>query len=455
MAGGLTVLFALGCAIWALTVFLPVERTRPLARDLPVTVAPIHGGVAEFERLLAATTPDLPSSDATGRSKTVREKPIRFAMTLGPALPRETGYILELANLRALSFRAWMLAPSTDGPSGAESAIELHAKVHKRGMAILVPPVSTIEGARIIGIADPIRLARVTGSLWADDVYHESSILFDRQGSALFGAFLLMALFSAVLAIINRDLAFFVFSGWLVTTLWTIGSTGGWDLTWLGFRLSAHASNQLIRVGHASEALLTLLLFRALFGSALGGLVTRVFSVLTFACTTLVVSAPFLASTSFLPAFWTLSGLGMLFLATQTIRFMIVSPSPVNCWYAVSWVCFFTGPMAEIALSAGFISTAPGWINMQSGSLAAALLVAVALAERIRVERWRRIGAQKDAIAAAEALSEHYRSMPIGLLRLDPPGSSKRSTPNWRRCSNSMPGSRAPVGFSIRFPTSR
>ncbi|MGE0311156.1 MAG: putative bifunctional diguanylate cyclase/phosphodiesterase [Lautropia sp.] len=409
--------------------FLADAESRPLGPERKVTISPLDAGTAEFERRFVDGSLPPVDTGASGRQATVREEPVRFEVALDPIAREHGPTVMEIANLRARRFRVWLLSPLPDGLPGGESATELKAAALKRGLAVQLPAGLGAGRGRIVGIADPQRIARVTATLWTADAFQESSTLFERQGSALFGAFLLMSLFSAVLSALNRDFAFLVFAGWLVTTLRLVGSLGGWDTEWLGLGFSAAASNAVVRAGLAAQALLTILLFRTLFMQDRSSRVGRLLAALTYACVLMLAASPFVESSRFLPAYWALAGVGMVTLAIQVVRSLIVAPSSVGAWYAFSWICFFSGPLTEIALSAGLIRSAPAWINMQTCGLAAALLVAVSLAERMRLERSSRIKAQSEAIENARALTEHYRSMPIGLLSLDRSGTIRTFNP--------------------------
>jgi diguanylate cyclase (GGDEF)-like protein len=63
----------------------------------------------------------------------------------------------------------------------------------------------------------------------------------------------------------------------------------------------------------------------------------------------------------------------------------------------------------------------PG-LNVQSASIASALLTAVSLAEKLRHERHARLAAERDAIDVLGRFKDNYNSMPIGLFSISQTG---------------------------------
>src|SRR5690606_31194734 len=85
-------------------------------------------------------------------------------------------------------------------------------------------------------------------------------------------------------------------------------------------------------------------------------------------------------------------------------------------WYAGSWGILMTGMLLEIAFQAGIIVKLSALLNAQVASTMSALVMGIALAERLRTERDARIAAQDRALEVLQKFKENYNSMPIGLF---------------------------------------
>jgi hypothetical protein len=97
---------------------------------------------------------------------------------------------------------------------------------------------------------------------WATVDYERSKSTFERMGGALFGSLLILATFSVIVALLNRDLTFLLFSGWLLTSLRVAAVNGGWDNNWLNLPLQDSVYLALLRASMAAYGFFTVALFR-------------------------------------------------------------------------------------------------------------------------------------------------------------------------------------------------
>ena len=325
--------------------------------------------------------------------------------------------IVELRMLRASSLEFWGIPSGTSSPPQ-----RLIAQNQKGGVAVNVD-VSKGERLEIVGLVEPIAVARPKVFLWDEDAFYQSEKLFERWGGALIGAFVVLAIFSALVGILNRDWSFFLFAGWLITSLRVASINDGWDLLWLGITLEGDQLLTLLRVTLAAHALLTITLFRSLLASELSGSrwdAWLVWGSVAFAG--VLLSGFWLPHSVFLPLLWGSSALGIALILVSLAAIVYRFRTSVAIWYAGSWALTFAGILTEVAYASGFLSAAVPGLNSQTASVASAVFTAIALAEKLRVERLARQAAQREKFEALEKLKENYNSMPVGLFSVNHAG---------------------------------
>ena len=334
--------------------------------------------------------------------------------------------IIELRMLRASSLSFWVI------PSGGDRQPQkLFAQNQKGGLAVSVD-IAQGERLEIIGLVEPVAVARPKIFLWDEDAFYQSEKLFERWGGALIGAFVVLAIFSALVGVLNRDWSFFLFAGWLITSLRVASINDGWDLLWLGIALEGNHLLTLLRVTLAAHALLTISLFRSLLAAELAG--SRWDTWLVWASVAfggVVLSAFWLSHSDFLPLLWSTSALGIVLILSSLAAVVYRFRTSVAIWYAGSWVLTFAGILTEVAYASGLLSSAVPGLNSQTASIASAVFTAIALAEKLRVERLARQAAQREKFEVLEKLKENYNSMPIGLFSVDREGSLTLFNPSF------------------------
>ncbi|MFO1197064.1 MAG: EAL domain-containing protein [Burkholderiaceae bacterium] len=327
--------------------------------------------------------------------------------------------VVELRMLRSSNAQFWAFDPdATKRPK----AIPLQAANEKGGLAIRLEWDST-KSVELIGRVEPIGVARPKLFVWDDSAFSESVLLFERGGGGLLGSFLMLAVFSAFVGFINKDWSFFLFSGWLITSLRVASINDGWDLIWLGINLDSDNLLILLRVTLAAHALLTIALYRSLLSAELANSrLSKWLSTATGGFAAIVILSPFLPHRLFLPLLWVSSALGISLILFSLGMIVYRTRSSVSMWYAASWGLTFSGILTEVAFASGILAGTFGGLNSQTASIASALVTAIALAEKLRIERIARVTAQREKFEVLEKFKENYDSMPVGLFSVSTTG---------------------------------
>ena len=336
---------------------------------------------------------------------------------------------VELRMLRTISPKFWQFR--TEGIEKGR-AQEISARSEKGGTTAYLW-IKPDESVRLIGYIEPLGVARPKVFLWQESKYKESEQLFERGGGALLGAFLMLAFFSVFVGLVNRDWSFFLFAGWLITSLRVASINDGWDLVWLGIQFDNDSLLVFLRLTLAAHALLTVSLFRALLEKELSALRRDGAFTVAIAVSSAIFLLGFaLPHSMFLPLVWGVSAVGMVLILVSLGAVVTKTRTAVSSWYAASWVITFLGLLTEVAYASGFVATTIPGLNAQTASIASALMTAVALSEKLRRERTARLAAQRETLAILEQFKENYNSMPIGLFSLSENGFVSLSNPEFR-----------------------
>lgn len=327
---------------------------------------------------------------------------------------------IELRLLRSSSLEFW--ANRID-KSGKISISQVDARNEKGGTTIKLR-IRGGESVEVIGKISPLGVARPKVFVWSESQYLYSEKLFERGGGALLGAFLMLAIFSAFVGIINRDWSFFLFAGWLITSLRVAAINDGWDLAWLGIKMENETFLVFLRLSLAAHALLTVSLFRVLLEKELRILRAdaplRIATVVAAAILLIGIELP---HRQFLPLVWTATGVTILAILLILGAVVYKTRTSVSTWYAASWGTTFLGILTEVGYASGLVGSSIPGLNSQTASIASALMTSIALSEKLRMERTARVAAQKEAVTALQVFRDNYNSMPVGLFSLSQTGS--------------------------------
>ena len=327
---------------------------------------------------------------------------------------------VEQPLLRPSEAQYWRVVrkSSTSNTGQVVDLIPLEHKLSRSGVAVDLGNVND-KNVEIIARVRGTTVVRPKAMLWRTDDFVKSSVSFERGGGALIGAILALALFSTVIAGLNRDRTFWLFAGWLITSFRVAAVNGGWDAYWLGANIESWLVDDISRITLALHAPLTVELLRSIFAREFGPKAMKILVTLRNIFVALVAISPFMSAAVFLPTFWIAGSVGIALGLTVLVTSVSIRKSSVASLYLLSWAVSFFGILGEVASATGLLAVKIPILNAQVGAVASALLTAIALAERLRMEKTRRLAAQTQAVGALRQYRDNYNSLPIGIFALD------------------------------------
>jgi diguanylate cyclase (GGDEF)-like protein len=350
-----------------------------------------------------------------------------------PDSVRTTPAILELKLIRFDKPRFWMVHKDQYGVTTyreIQPLLEPVRSASKGGFS--VPIEATPDGSAVIATLRSYMPDPPKALLWTVDEYATSERAFERQGGAVFGAILILAAFSAIVALLNRELTFLLFSGWLITSLRVAAINAGWDRHWIQLELDNDAYLALLRISIAAYGFFTVSLFRELLlNRILNPIVAKYFELLQHTFLIFVLAAPFFDHIQYLKVFWAFAAIGLGTLTLQIFASLFIYRTRLVGWYALSWGCMIVGMASEIGAQSGVVQY-PSWLNSQTATVVSALMMGLALADRLRSERDERVAAQARSVKYLKKYEENFNSMPIGLFGLSVSGSIRLMNPAFR-----------------------
>src|SRR5690606_22227232 len=319
-----------------------------------------------------------------------------------------------LESIRAREAKFWAITADLAG----QTTERLTWKPTRNGIAVILP-TSVGSQLEILGQIQPVSINRIQLSLNSESEIRDQSFRFERTGGLLIGALLMVAFFSFVVAIFNRDRIFFLYAGWLLTTLRIAAYNGDWDPHWLSIPLGGEALQLFLRLTYVAHVLISLSLFQALFGKELRAHnLNRAIFWLQILTRIICLPTLMLGPTGSLKGLWLLSAFTITVVFYVLISLAVKSPSRELLWYIGSWAVTLLGSIAQIAFSVGFSRELLELANSQTTAIASALMLGVTLAQRMSSERHARIAAQNSAITALQRFRENYNATPVGIFSM-------------------------------------
>lgn len=401
---------------------------RDLAfQGVPATSVAYLPDPREEQTLASAASELLERSPLTSYRSTL-DHSARTWLAVTPELHEKTDRVLEIRVTRAEQASFW-LATSLDraGTLAFSSLTWIHAK---GGIAIQIPKYAP-QNSTIIGHIRPHSIARPSYQLWNQDAFQDSERLFHRVGGAVFGAFLILAGFSAVIAALNRDKTFLLFAAWLITALRIVSINAGWDPFWLGLSVPAEQLLPFLKFTLAAHAVSTIALFRYLLRDELSRI--RSHRLIDYAIgyfLAVLAASPFVPLAPFMYGFWISAIVGMALLVGYLTRVLTKYRSPTAIWYGLSWGVMFAGLASEVLAASGVIRKSIPLLDTASGIIATAFLTAVALSARMQSERLAMLTAKEKERHAFGLLRQTFDTVPSGIFSLGANGNFVRVNPS-------------------------
>lgn len=341
--------------------------------------------------------------------------------------------IVELRLLRPENAKFWSAELGQRSPK----LTPLRVSVEKGGLSIFLEKKTfNAKGVTIVGSIQGAPARKPKIFLWQEHDYRVSLASFDRTGGLLIGTFISLAVFSLVVGVLNKDLVFVIFAGWLVTSTRVSLVNNGWDFFWIGSTANPRLVYSVLTITLVIHALLTLRLFRGLFEPYLTVNSRRIAIVLEASFFALLILSHTVPMSIFYPAFWTVGTFGIGFLVIQSFEVLQKNFTATFGWYSCGWIVTILGFFGEIARAYSALGIGHELINSRTGSVAGALLTAVALAERMRNERSRRLKAETRSKVALQRFKENYNSVPVGLATIDLHGDVLHFNPSFKAMFN-------------------
>ncbi|MGZ5202872.1 MAG: 7TM diverse intracellular signaling domain-containing protein, partial [Telluria sp.] len=380
-------------------------------------------------RVLTATTPMTPAQALRGLAQRapvddhetqLSETPVWMAFSLAAANGADevefpSRHIVEIACWDARSLRPLGQA-SRNGTTAPMSAM-------KSGFVLRLPADTTDVLCRTAAVGP----AHLTAVAWEHDQLELSVQRFHRKSGLLDGGMIVLTLFVLITALINRQVLYVQFAGWLLLNLRVGALSAGWDVQWLGQAVPADWLLPMRAVTVALYALSTLTLYNTLFGAALADTRFRPLLRLSqWVCLPFLASALLLPYRYFLPLMWCVVGFGLSLMTLGLVTIMLRSRNRVALWFAASFAVTFLASLAEVIAAALGVREVIGIVNSVTAALASSLLAALAVAEQMRIETEQRLEAQ-------DKLQQAYEAMPVGLFTLDMYGNFLSANPALRK----------------------
>jgi len=264
--------------------------------------------------------------------------------------------------------------------------------------------------------------ARISVRLWDRTEYESAENAFHRDSGLLEGGLVILAIFVFLTALINREVIYIIFAGWLIVNLRLAALSVGMDAMWMGRQVPADWLVFSRQASISAYYLLTIALFHVLFHEELKrvGLI-RLKRLLQWSCIpmVLVIAFPFRI---FLPMMWVMTlfaGASIVFLMT---RILIVARSNTAIWFSIALAIAMISGFSEVIAAALGLKLLLGVVNSVTAALASSLIAALSIAQQMRTERLARIQAEAE-------LRKTYKEIPIGLFTLDMAGAILRGNP--------------------------
>lgn len=115
---------------------------------------------------------------------------------------------------------------------------------------------------------------------------------------------------------------------------------------------------------------------------------------------------------------WASAAVAAVILGILLTKICIASISSIAVWYGLGWGFSILGIAGEIIRAISNQSLDIPGVNQSTGAVISGLLTAVALAQKLNVERQQRVSAQSSAVYALQRFRENYNAMPVGLFSM-------------------------------------
>jgi len=286
--------------------------------------------------------------------------------------------------------------------------------------------------------------ARISLRLWDSAQYQVAERVFHRDSGLLDGGLVILAIFVFLTALINREIIYIIFAGWLIVNLRLAALSVGMDTLWLGRQIPAEWLGVFREASISAYYLLTIALFQSLFHEELKRVgYARLERWLRWSCVPmlLLVAVPYRI---FLPVMWAMTGIAGSIIVFLMIRILSVARSRTAIWFALSLAFAMFSGFSEVIAAALGVKQFLGVVNSVTAALASSLMAALSIAQQMRTERLARVEAEAE-------LRKTYQEIPIGLYTLDMDGAILRGNPALQEMLGAAPDPAGPKTWASYF----
>jgi diguanylate cyclase (GGDEF)-like protein len=349
------------------------------------------------------------------------EAPIWFAFT-PPALPDDTAgpplVYFPSRHTRSLScWRGNTLSPLGSATrSGTEGAL---VSINS-GFATTA---GNLSGVPLLCRATFVGPARLSVSASTAANFDLGTRAFANDMGLLEGGLTVLAIFMLLAAMVNREPLYIVFAAWLIVNARLGANSAGWDSVWLGHQVPTAWLDAMRKIVFASNFPLTVYLFTRLFQNDLTKFRGRpLMRTLELLYLPMFAAALLLPYRHFIPVLWLCAFIGYGIIVYYLGSILLVSRSRIAMWFAGSLVVTAVAGFAEVIKAMFGLPGPLPYVNSVTAALSSGLLVAMALAEQMRIERSGRQGAEI-------ALQKTYDQVPVAFFTADATGRMLRGNP--------------------------
>jgi diguanylate cyclase (GGDEF)-like protein len=357
---------------------------------------------------------------------------IEFAI---PTRPSEVERVLEIPILRLTKIsetRVWLLK---EGRGNEREFIEVPIKDILSSGHIRAGLSIALQGNEITGAlveVTSLMPGTPTGNLWESSDYKTQKSRFDRLGGMLFGCILALVSFGLLVALINKEADFLLYCGLLLTSLRIGAINAGWDKFWLEIPISEYAYLAILRASMAGYGFFNISIYKRLSRTLESDAPPSIaLSGLQVVFAGFAIASPFLTHTEFLKAFWTLAVISAGILAVKIVPTLIKSSTPSSALFFLSWLTMLAGMIGELCNMSGF-ARAPDWLNSQLGAVLSAVILGLALINKLSTEKDKRITAQALSLEYLKDFERNFNLSPIGLFSISNTGHLRLFNPSFR-----------------------
>ncbi|WP_353152134.1 EAL domain-containing protein [Pollutimonas bauzanensis] len=421
----------------AALVLLSVLTLYALDSHYPLT----HGQRIPVRLLSESQTPYTPDTalaalkTTTATAAAPATSPSWFLVDL-PASSELDSAALDIPSRLTQTLTCWNA--NTLSPLGSADRTQSSGSLllHKMGFAITLGQLS--GSASLLCHITFIESTTLSVELWRMADLRDAGSRFDRGIGLLEGGLLTISLFVLIIAITNREWIYLLLAAWLIGNLRLGAFALGWDSQWLGQDIPPSWMPLIRQVTVAAYYLLTYTLLTQLFGGGRQMYFPRLLSAAQWAGLALLAGAFLLPYSSFQPLMWATCGFGVLVAILLLSRSVYRTRSRIWLWHIVtlsmSLCVMLSGTFLIVFGRTDFIDTFNGVIAL----LLSNVMVALAVAERMREDRKERVRAQTELVSS-------YAITPIGMFTLNSDGVFERINPVLEQM----------LGFSLEAKTVR